>query len=385
MSSQEKITFYKFLSLYLISSYVLLIIISFLYFETKKLLIHTDIHFKLHEQSTQISHKLNLLIKRGISDIDNLKKELPLEEYKIEFVNKDMKTLGKNATTYSKDILYKKMNDVHHNCLVAKEVSLKNSHNIWGYILKDVKYEQSIQEVKYNIYFAFLFISICVGIIGYFLSKLFLKPINNHIKNLNNFIKDINHELNTPITSLMIASKELSKKDDDRLIKSIRISAKQLYEICQTLININFSLKDNIENINLKDVLDESINYFSEILISKNIKIDKDIYDVFYSGDKEKLQRVFNNLISNAIKHSYPNSTIEISLKNNTFIIKDYGIGIAKDIQDKIFNRYYTQNKDSRSFGIGLDVIKKICFEYDIDISIQSVKNEYASFVLKFG
>jgi two-component system OmpR family sensor kinase len=383
MNKQQQNTFYKFLSLYLISSYILLTLLAVLYYNSQKQLAHVDAHFKLHEQANTVQNKLDNIINTT-TNINEINNDFNFINYGVEFINKNAKTLGNKQKYYPNKVLKSGTFDIDHACLLVKKYNVINKHDIWGYVLTDKSLEIQLKKIKYEVLLLFTVIAVIIALLGFYLSKLFLKPINDYIENLNNFVKDMNHELNTPITSLMMISKELNKEFDNRLIKSVVISTKQLYEIYQTLLDINFNLKHKTQKLDLKNSLEESINYFNEILISKNIVVHSKIDNMNYIANKEKIQRVFNNLISNAIKYSSINSKIEITLQNNTLIVKDYGIGIKKELQSKIFDRFYTEHKDTRGFGIGLDVIKKICIQYNINIQVISKEKEGTSFILSF-
>ena len=101
--------------------------------------------------------------------------------------------------------------------------------------------------------------------------------------------------------------------------------------------------------------------------------------------DKNSTKKLINNLISNAIKYSYVNKTIEILLKENIFIISDEGVGIKKEDQEKIFKRYKQIDKQSTGgFGIGLDIVLGICRANHIKISLKSKEGKGSSFTLVF-
>jgi len=100
--------------------------------------------------------------------------------------------------------------------------------------------------------------------------------------------------------------------------------------------------------------------------------------------DEKKATMLFNNLISNAIKYSPPDSSIEIQLKNGQFSIKDQGIGIAKEELEKIFERYRRSTEYAGGFGIGLDIVKSIAKEYSIDLGINSILKQGTEFKLSF-
>ncbi len=137
--------------------------------------------------------------------------------------------------------------------------------------------------------------------------------------------------------------------------------------------------------VNVKTILEKSVAYYKELSESKGIKIELDSKNYNFQIDESKLSMLFGNLINNAIKYSMANSKIEISLKSGIFIIKDYGIGIEEDKIDNIFQKYNRQTEYAGGFGVGLSIVKKICDEYEIKLSVESKKEEGTRFILDFS
>ena len=103
-----------------------------------------------------------------------------------------------------------------------------------------------------------------------------------------------------------------------------------------------------------------------------------------YKINKDDFIRIFNNLISNAIKYNKIGGTIEISLQNNILKISDTGIGIEKNKLEDIYKRYYRATQEQGGFGIGLNIVNKICKIYNIKINVESQINKGTSFTLLF-
>jgi two-component system OmpR family sensor kinase len=231
----------------------------------------------------------------------------------------------------------------------------------------------------------FTSIFIIMMIVGYLLGKLFLKPILIQREKLNNFIKDTTHELNTPITALLMSinKKDVTSKNN---INRINLSAKRISEIYMDLTYLFLEKKENneVKQIEVKNILIDNLHYFEELALKKHIDLNIDISSVKVNIDKESFTRLTNNLISNAIKYTNQNGKIHITLKNNMFIIKDSGIGISKDQQKDIFDRFYRATNTSGGFGIGLDIVSNICTRYNIKIKLDSKENEGSTFILNF-
>ena len=94
--------------------------------------------------------------------------------------------------------------------------------------------------------------------------------------------------------------------------------------------------------------------------------------------------RKLSNLVSNAIKYNKMGGEIDISLKNKILTIKDTGIGIQEEKVKNIFERYYRATSEQGGFGIGLNIVSKICKDYNIKVVVDSELNESTTFKLIF-
>jgi two-component system OmpR family sensor kinase len=101
--------------------------------------------------------------------------------------------------------------------------------------------------------------------------------------------------------------------------------------------------------------------------------------------DKTKAQKIVNNLISNSIKYSNPNSIVNVSVKNSVLSVQDFGIGISKKDQEEIFKRYKRGVNNEGGFGIGLDIVKRICKDYNLKLSLESKIDEGSTFKIDFS
>lgn len=200
---------------------------------------------------------------------------------------------------------------------------------------------------------------------------------------VNNFIKDTTHELNTPISAIIMSCEDdnLTKKQLDR----IKFSAKRVSEIYKdlTYIFLGNIEKKSLDKIDLSKVIKEEIINFEPMIARKRLKININIEEFFYEINKDDFIRLFNNLFSNAIKYNKTDGNIDIILQNRELIIKDSGIGISKDKIKDIFNRYYRATNQSGGFGLGLNIVNMICKTYNIKIDVQSSENIGSTFTLK--
>ena len=235
-----------------------------------------------------------------------------------------------------------------------------------------------------------MFVSLLfVALIGYLLSRLLVRPVKEQVRELNRFIKDATHEINTPVTALLMSVSKLKKQDikEKKLLQHISISAKQIANIYNTLSHISFSSssQNSPKELNLKDEVQKSIFFFEEIAKAKEIKLISNLEDCFIMMDLDSVKKVINNLLSNAIKYSPNKSVVKITIKECTLYVIDEGIGIEKKDLELILKRYTRVSEVGGGFGIGLDIVNSICKKYGLVLDIKSTPKKGSAFSVDFG
>lgn len=238
----------------------------------------------------------------------------------------------------------------------------------------------------YGIYYTFLFLGIPLAVLflvfGYFLLRLFLAPMREALALLDRFIKDTTHELNTPISAIlsnieMIDEKNLDEKNKTKL-KRINIGAKTVSNLYQDLVYLTLGHKvaSKDELIGLKDLLEERLEYFSMSMSGKNISLTKKLTDSVLLADKNKISKLIDNLISNAIKYNRKNGSLHVNLSKNTLTICNEGKTMPKEKIATLFERYQRGNEEVGGFGIGLHIVAMVAKEYKIKIKVFENKKE---------
>jgi signal transduction histidine kinase len=156
---------------------------------------------------------------------------------------------------------------------------------------------------------------------------------------------------------------------------------------------MNYLIKEKSINnaqkqfINFSSTLQNSIDYFSEIAKLKAINLKYDVQeDIYINFVPTKLQKLIDNNLSNAIKYSYENQDVVISLKQKDDEIilsfKDQGIGISDTT--KIFSRYYREDHTKGGFGIGLNIVSQILKDENIKVELTSELKKGTTFKYVF-
>jgi len=382
LSSQEKKALVKFLAIYILSAMVLVSIIGFLYYNKEIVSIDNQCSIEMSNKAMWIEKEL-------------MHAQMENKEYKF---NPASKTLSVGLFDENGSAIYSNLDS--KKVYLSKKAYKNNTHEYHVDKLEDpllgISYivvegsEGAKQKFKLILLIAFVVLAslVFVGFVGYFLSKQLTAPIKARVEKLNCFIRDSAHDINTPVSALMMSVSSLKTKAevDKRVINHISISAKLISQIYNSLSFIAFNEKDEVinEEFDLSELVKESVKFFDEIAWVRGNKIVCDLESTIVNMDRSRIQKVINNLISNALKYSYAKTEVNIVLKDHIFSIKDRGIGIAKDDQKAIFDRYERKTKDVGGFGIGLDIVKTVCHSYNIDIKIDSRLKEGTTFYLKF-
>lgn len=378
LTSSEKKSFFSFLALYLGSSFILMLIALFFYYQNEKTLYLDLVKSNMQNIVSKVSNEIIISHMLDVEFDKNI--YLNNQDYTISFYDKDKNLLFGNL---DEKLNFEQNFYNDEEKLIIVDSSTVGHLGIWYIALKDNSLKEKISNLKLNIFLIFLIFYTIIAIVSWSLAKLFLKPIKNERERLNNFIKDTTHELNTPISAIIMSCEDdnLTKKQIDR----IKFSAKRVSEIYKdlTYIFLGNIEKKSLDKIDLSKVIKEEIINFEPMIARKRLKININIEEFFYEINKDDFIRLFNNLFSNAIKYNKTDGNIDIILLNRELIIKDSGIGISKDKIKDIFNRYYRATNQSGGFGLGLNIVNMICKTYNIKIDVQSLENIGSTFTLK--
>jgi two-component system OmpR family sensor kinase len=221
-----------------------------------------------------------------------------------------------------------------------------------------------------------------LAIFGLFFVSILLRPMRNAITLLDDFIKDTTHELNTPISAIlanieMMDKSTMGAKNEKKLAR-INIAAKTVSHLYQDLTFLTLSHKkpSKDEWVDLKALIEDRVEYFAILAASKKITFLLDLNQSALFIDSIKIARVIDNLISNAIKYNRRNGKIMITLRKNYLTVEDTGIGINSKKVNEIFERYTRFNSSEGGFGIGLNIVKGIIDEYQLQIDVESILDQ---------
>lgn len=226
------------------------------------------------------------------------------------------------------------------------------------------------------------------------------KSIQNNEKSRRDFIANVSHDLRSPLTSMhgfltAMLDGTIPPERQEKYLNIVLEETNRLTRITEGIADLSHAQNDtiliNLTKFDLNDMIRNNITIMEPQLNEKKIVIQA-IYadkETLVYGDSDKISRVLQNLINNAIKFSHYESVIEIetTIKNEkVFVsIQDEGIGIAKEQQKYIFDRFYkadaTRNEDKQGSGLGLAIVREFLNAHGEKISVKSVLEQGTTFV----
>lgn len=212
-------------------------------------------------------------------------------------------------------------------------------------------------------------------------------------------LSNISHDIKTPMTVILgyLEIMRTNGTSTDEMLGKIGQKAKNVMELINqffTLAKLESGDMDiELSRIDVCEVCRESILDFYGILTNKNFQVDIDIPEtsVYVHGNKEAIQRILFNLISNVIRYGADGKYLGISLrtdKNAVFIdVIDRGKGIDKNFAASVFDRLFTmedsRNRNIQGNGLGLTISKNLALQLGGDIILDSTPNVKTIFSVK--
>tara|TARA_Y100001960_G_scaffold333876_1_gene441847 strand:- start:3870 stop:5912 length:2043 start_codon:yes stop_codon:yes gene_type:complete len=199
--------------------------------------------------------------------------------------------------------------------------------------------------------------------------------------------RKIAHEVKNPLTPIKLSAERIEKKYQDKefenndikiLTNTISRQVDDIGKLIDEFSSFARMPEPEIKLDNLTKCLQESFLLFSNSHKNINFNIMIEKQDIYFQFDKFQLSQCFNNLIKNAIEavEKIPNPIVSINLKSdkNKILIEviDNGIGISKEMANKIFEPYFTTK--NKGTGLGLSIVKKIIEDHKGKIKIEKNK-----------
>lgn len=334
---------------------------------------------KIHEielQEQEIEAILNLLTQ-GVVVIDS--------NESLRFINyKAMKILDSNNNLIGKNYLYL-FRDTKLQKLILE---VFKNHSQVNYLL-------NIDSTKINCNVTYLTEAKLNG--GIIITLEDITKQANLEEEKRDFFQNASHELKSPLTSIigyqqMICDNIVDSKDQIINYSSKTLKeAKRMNNIIIDMLNLssieqNYQKKQDI--VKVDKALIEILDSLEDCIKARNISVITNIAKCETVGDAKLIDELIRNLIDNAIKYNVDNGKIMITLNTSTLTIEDTGIGISKEYQSRVFERFYRvdkgHSKEIGGTGLGLAIVKHICEIYQYELKLESTIGKGTKITIKF-
>lgn len=245
---------------------------------------------------------------------------------------------------------------------------------------------------------------ICIIIVA-FSSSLYQLIVQKRISEIKtDFINNMTHEFKTPIATINLALDAIKNpkiiNDSEkvkRYVKMIREENKRMHGQVENVLRISRLEKNQLEiskvSIDVHDIIEEAISHVDLLASSKNGTITSHLSAMQSEvlGDHLHLTNVMVNMLENALKYSEEAPNIEVFTESTskffTVKIKDDGIGMSKNVQKYVFNKFYREHKGNvhnvKGHGLGLAYVKKIIENHQGTVFVESEKGIGSTFIVK--
>jgi signal transduction histidine kinase len=245
-----------------------------------------------------------------------------------------------------------------------------------------------------------------------------ISRLDRSFRQVKQFSTDASHELKTPLTILkgeveVALRKERGSHEYEQILKSNLEEINRMSQIVEDLLLLSKAdsgeIRLNKEDMNLNEILNEVVAHVNVLAQSKNLRIETSNHyeEIHIFGDPLRIRELFLNLIENGIKYTEEGGSILILLTKDTLvqdgkqsgraqgepgefvkiIVSDTGIGIAKEDQERIFDRFFrvdkARSREQGGSGLGLSICKWIVKAHRGEIEVESELGKGSSFIVK--
>lgn len=340
MLSDEKRAFFKFFSIYFGSVALLILASGFFYFEQQKKSLIEKEHFSMIDYTRRLKMKL-----------PNLDKSISYRVVDIEIKEFDMENFTITEGSFEKYL--------PHTWEGGLILVTKSKEHYYNELIK----------LKSYIILAQIILLILFATISYSLARRALKPMQDAIVKLDNFSKDLIHDINTPITSILLNIKLLAAKEDIEKSRPLSRIKQSVEEISTLHKNLAILLQEHSLSMSLYslfEIVQELVKTHQKLYPKLSFYLEYEEFEVYINADA--MRQILSNIISNACKYNKESGYIKIYKRENTLCIEDGGLGISSP--KDIFKRSYKEH--SKGSGIGLDIVERLCRAMQIDIQVKS-------------
>ena len=270
------------------------------------------------------------------------------------------------------------------------------------YVSFPEKKEYILSTISWILILSAIFIFIIIVSFASALYQLIRQKQISEIK--TDFINNMTHEFKTPIATINLAIDSIRNPkiigDKDKIIRyaeMIREENKRMHAQVENVLRISKLEKNQLDLskdvVDFHDIIEDALNHVDLIIRDREGKIKRNLeaMQTEILASKFHMTNVITNILDNAIKYSEgaPNIIVETVNAGNNIILKisDNGIGMSKNVQRKVFNKFYREQTGNihnvKGHGLGLSYVKSIVERHQGNVYVESEKGKGSTFTVK--
>jgi len=245
--------------------------------------------------------------------------------------------------------------------------------------LSQEKYQNRLNALKSKILDTLFWYVLLIAFVSLLLAYYALYPLKKALQLNEEFVKDIQHDINTPLSSLLLNLALLKRRfGEDRGFERMANNVETIQNLQSNLSAFLHGQAQGMDRFSLYEILEGRIEYFRVLYPQIGFFLNVDQHVMLYTN-REAFMRMIDNLLSNAGKYNVKEGEVRIIFSKKRLFIEDTGRGIKHP--EKVFDRYYKEGE--RGLGLGLHIVQKLSKELKIDIALKSKEGKGTTVILK--
>ena len=339
-----------------------------------------------------------IVIGRKGQEIEKIKEELSKRGVNLDF----------KYGVYSKDGLATKLKSGYYTINTKESFKYPLFYNLNDevdyilYLTFPGKNEHILSGISYILLLSLFFIFVIILAFSSSLYQLIKQKKISEIK--TDFINNMTHEFKTPIATINLALDSIKNPkiiaEEEKVLRyvnMIREENKRMHGQVESVLRISKLEKNQLEiskeTVDMNEIIKDAISHVNLLLTDKMGKITTHFEALTseINGNKFHLTNVVVNMLENALKYSVDKPVIDVYTDSTPkffiFKIKDEGIGMSKNAQKMVFDKFYREQKgnihDVKGHGLGLAYVKEIVEKHHGTVFVESEKGKGSTFTVK--
>lgn len=291
------------------------------------------------------------------------------------------------------DAAYRSATVTHRQVDMNRSIAIDNLSLTQTHIVKFIPHEEgylrlqmdrerfdaALERLRMHILLIQLALLLLFGFLSAWLAHSALNPLRDTISRLDAFSKDLIHDLNTPITAILLNVTLLrSTPGNTRALERIESNAKRIVHLHENLATLLHERPLLSASITPCALLEELMATYR--LLYPALHFELTCKAVARPLNADALHQIISALLSNACRYNKEGGSVEIAYDGTTLYVRDTGVGIAQS--ERVFERHFSEQGSS---GLGLHIVKRLCDAMNISVAVDSKVDEGTTVRLTFN